>query len=37
MRRIAYSDLSGVILAVVTWIVVGLISIVAFRAVLAHH
>jgi hypothetical protein len=37
MRHIAYSNLIGVILAVAAWIVVGLISLVAFRAVLAHH
>jgi hypothetical protein len=37
MRRIAYSDLIGIILAVATWIAVGLISLVALRAVMTHH
>jgi hypothetical protein len=37
MRRIAFSDLIGIVLAVAAWIAVGLISILAVRAVMLHH
>lgn len=37
MRRMTFSDLIGIVLAVAAWIAVGLISIVALRAILTHH
>lgn len=37
MRRITYSDLISIFLDLAAWIVDGLISIVALRAILMHN